>query len=352
MDIVEVIRTQVLGGAPPEQTEELIRTLANANGYVKDVAWALKEMEAIYAAKGRRGITEDVRAYVDSSVGWFAHRELDQELQFLTPQDKHVRKTALLRLVADGILERHRSKDGMFRRVEKNIEALDWKNADMREIDLQWPFGLEQWEITYPGTLDVIAGSGGAGKTAYMLNFLYLNQANHMIRYMTSEMSKQQMRHRLGKFHIGTNDWTFEPIKCSSGFADKILPDSVNVIDYLEVDGDNPSGVVNEIREIFDALKSGFVLVGLQKKGNTVGYARDGKKYNVRNELGRGGAFSMEKARLYLSMDYNELMVVKSSNRRDDDEPPLKGRRWGFNLYKGCIFENVRELFEEENWEH
>ena len=345
MEIIEVIRAQALGGAPIEQTEALVRTLANANGCIPDVEWALKEMEAIYSSKGRRNVSGEVADYVRTTSGYFSALELDRDLQLVTASERHARRTALYKLAKENILERHRRKDGVFRRKESNIEVLDWKNADMREIDLKWPFGFEQWEITYPGTLDVIAGAGGAGKSAYMLNFLYLNQGNHMIRYMTSEMSKQQMRHRLGKFHIGTDDWTFEPVKCSSGFADKILPDSVNVIDYLEVDGDNPSGVVNEIRDIFDALKSGFVLLGLQKKGNTVAYAKDGRKYNVRNELGRGGAFSMEKARLYLSMDYDELTVVKASNRRDDDEPSLKGRSWNFTLYRGCIFEDIREVF-------
>lgn len=347
MNITEIIRAQVLGGAPIEQTEALVRTLANANGCVPDVDWALKEMEAIYAAKGRRGITDIVRAYVDSSVGWFSYRDIDTELQFVTPQDKHVRKTALIRLAQDGVLERHRSKDGVYRRRENDLEILDWKHADLREIDLRWPFGLEQWEITYPGTLDVVAGSSGAGKTAYMLNFLAMNQANHMARYMTSEMSPQQLRHRVLKLDSNADNWTFEAVRCSSNFADKILPDSLNIIDYLEVDGDNPSGVVNELREIFDALKTGFALVGLQKKGNTTGYRKDGTTYSIRNELGRGGAFSMEKARLYLSMDYNELTVVKASNRRNDDDEPLRGRTWHFNLYKGCIFEDVYEKGDE-----
>lgn len=346
MDIREIVRGLAAGGTPIEVANELVRTLANANGCVPDVEWALREAEAIYAAKGRRGITDDVRAYVDSSVGWFTHRDIDTELQFVTPQDKHVRKTALLRLVKDGVLERHKSKDGMFRRKEHELEILDWQNADMRELEIKWPFGLEQWEVTYPGTLDVIAGSSGAGKTAYMMDFLRRNQDSNVCRYVSSEMSPQQMRHRLSKF--GDVEWNFEAVKASSKFADLVLSDSITIIDYLEVDGENPSGVVNEIREIFDALKTGMVLVGLQKKGNTRAYKKDGSSYKIRNELGRGGAFSMEKARLYLSMDYNELTVVKASNRRDDDAPPLRGRRWGFSLYKGCIFENIGELFGEE----
>jgi hypothetical protein len=343
MDIREVVRGLAISGTPIETANELLRTLANANGCVPDLEWALKEAEAIYSAKGRRVVQDAVREYVESSAGWFTHRDMDMELQYVTPQDKTARRVALLRLVKEGVLERHRSKDGMYRRVESGLQIIDWQNADMTELDIKWPFELEKWEISYPGTLDVIAGSSGAGKTAFMLNFIALNQTNHMIRYMTSEMSAQQLKHRLGKF-TDVPEWCFEPIRCSSNFADKILPASVNVIDYLEVDGENPSGVVNELRDIFDALTTGFVLVGLQKKGHTHGYKKDGSMYSIRNDLGRGGAFSMEKARLYLSMDYNELTVVKSSNRRNDDDEPLRGRRWGFYLYRGCFFENVEEL--------
>lgn len=347
MDIREVVRGLAVSGTPIEVANELVRTLANANGCVPDVEWALKETEAIYAAKGRRGVADDVRAYVDSSIGWFSHRDIDMELQYGTPHDKTARRVALLRLVKDGVIERHRSKDGMYRRIDHDIEVIDWLNADMRELDIKWPFGLEQWEITYPKTLDVIAGSSGAGKTAYCMNFLALNQESHMVRYMTSEMSAQQMRHRLLKLNPDSDAWSFEAIGCSRDFADKILPDSLNIIDYLEVDGENPSGVVNEMRDIFDALKTGFALIALQKKGNTVGYTKKGDSYTIRNELGRGGAFSMEKARLYLSMDYNELSVVKASNRRNDDDEPLKGKRWHFSLYRGCIFEDVYPLFQE-----
>lgn len=346
MDIREVVRGLAQGGVPIEQAHELVRTLANANGCVPDLEWALQETEAIYAAKGKRGVTESVRGYVDSSSGWFSHRDVDMELQYSTPAEKHARKMALLRLVQDGVVERHKLKDGMFRRKQNELEVVDWRNASLEELDIKWPFGLEQWEITYPGTLDVVTGAYGAGKSAFCLNFLELNQANHMVRYITSEMSAHQMRHRLLKLNSDPDYWTFEPIRCSSNFADKILPDSLNIIDYLEVDGDNPSHVVNEIREIFDATKTGFVLVALQKRENTTGHKKDGSAYQIRNDLGRGGAFSAEKARLYVALDYNEMKVVKASNQRNDDDEPLKGRKWHFNLYRGCIFEDVYEMEE------
>lgn len=346
MDILEVIRAQVSGGASREQTEALIRTLANVNGCVTDVEWALQEMEAVYASRNRRNVAAEVQEYVETSAGFFSSADVDRDLQISGAPDKHCRRTALYKLVKDGVIERHRSKDGMYRRIETDIEIINWENADMRELDIKWPFGLDEWEITFPGTLDVVAGSSGAGKSAFMLNFVRLNQSHHHIRYMTSEMSPQQMKHRLHKF--GEPAWSFEPIRCSSNFADKILPGSLNIIDYLEIDGENPSRVVNEIREIFDAIKGGFVLVGLQKKGHQSAYNKMGNKYQVRHELGRGGEFSMEKARLYLSMDYDELSVIKSSNRRDDDAPPLKGRKWSFSLYKGCRFTNVFEVKNDE----
>jgi len=349
MEILEIVRALAQGGAPIEQASELVRTLGNANGSVTDVGWALKETEAIYAAKGRRGVTAEVRVWVDASSGWFTNQDLDRDLQITTAQEKGARRLVLHRLVKDKILERNKSKDGVFRRVENTIEIIDWQHADMRELDLRWPFGLEEWEITYPGTLDVIAGAGGAGKSAFLLNFVYLNQANHMIRYISSEMSPQSMRHRLAKFNIGVEDWNFEPIRCSSNFADKILPDSVNVIDYLELDGDNPSHVVNELRDIFDALKTGFVLIGLQKKQNEERFSASGKRYSIKYRLGRGGELSKEKSRLYLVLDFNELYIEKATHRRDDNAPPLKGRCWEFDLYKGCIFNGIEEKFGRGN---
>ena len=339
MDALKWVRAGALNGIPIEEAGEFVRTLAHTNGGISDVEWALKEVDAVYAGKGVRNISGDVSEFVDSSVGWFTTADIDRELQLSTKQDRGARRSALFKLAGEKVIERHHLQEGRYRRIEGGLEIIDWQNADLREMDIEWPFGLHEWEITYPGTLDVIAGSSGAGKTAFMLDFLLRNQAKHNCRYISSEMSPQQMRHRLGKFNAG--QWNFEAVRASSNFADLVLADSVTIIDYLEIDGENPSGVVNEIRKIFDALKTGMALVGLQKKGNTKG------KFGSVYELGRGGAFSMEKARLYLSMDYNELLVVKSSNRRDDDAPTLKGRKWGFDLYKGCIFTDIYEKYGE-----
>jgi len=54
-------------------------------------------------------------------------------------------------------------------------------------------------------------------------------------------------------------------------------------------------------------------------------------------ELGRGGAFSLEKARLYLSMDSGELKVVKAKNWALPGENP-NGRVFHFKLVDGCKF--------------
>ena len=84
----------------------------------------------------------------------------------------------------------------------------------------------------------------------------------------------EEMKLRIGKFNLPQGFWGFKGYDRASGFADAIVPDEINIIDYLEV-SDNFFAVGGEIRDIFDKLRGGVAVIALQKKLNA--------------DMGRGG---------------------------------------------------------------
>ena len=163
--------------------------------------------------------------------------------------------------------------------------------------------------------------------TALMLNLIRMNMANHRIAYFSSEMGPEELKLRLNNFQdVGQDEWKFEAYDRSGNFADVIQPNAINLIDYLEVTTDFFK-VGGEIKTIFDKLDKGVAVIALQKKKGA--------------EYGRGAEFSLEKARLYLSMDDGELKIVKAKNWGPDAKETghnPNGRIYHFSLVGGCKF--------------
>jgi len=77
-------------------------------------------------------------------------------------------------------------------------------------------------------------------------------------------------------------------------------PDCISIVDFLEIDRDF-NEIVGQIRQIYDKLSS----------GNCHYYHSGRIQAQI---LGRGGTFSLEKARLYLSMDAGVTTITKAKN--------------------------------------
>ncbi len=207
-----------------------------------------------------------------------------------------------------------------------NASEIDWLNAKPDNFyEISWPLGIHEWVNIFPKNIAVIGGASNSGKTAMLLNTAYLNRLNHQVKYFSSEMGPEELRLRLQLFGRPLDDWRF--IKFydrSSDFSEVIDPDALNIIDYLEIN-DNFYQIAQQIKDIYDRLKSGIAVIAIQKKAG-VDYAR-------------GGEFSLEKARLYIALDYNVAKIVKGKNWGSHGNP--KDVLFQFNLNRGCNFELV-----------
>lgn len=291
-----------------------------------DETWINTKIQSALKRQERRerNLSEEVKDWTLLQTGYFSVTTCYNELQVVTKEQKTAVRVALLRLTKEGLIERHPTESGRYRRIDTTEEIINFLDCPTTNLftDFKYPFGMETYYRTMPKNEIVIAGCPDSGKTAILLNIAYLNQSKYEIYYFSSEMGGLELRDRLSKFDMPLEQWKTRFIERSSNFADVIRPDAVNIIDYLELCQDTFK-VGEYLRAIHDKLKNGIAIIALQKP-----FGRD---------LGRGAEFSLEKPRLYLSMEKNQMKIVKCKNWRDSSKNP-NGLTIDYKLSKGCNF--------------
>jgi hypothetical protein len=277
-------------------------------------------------------LAQRVEDWIKKSGGrWFETPELDRDLGITTVTDKNNRRVIMFRLLTDGIIEQHAKIAKQFRFINKTLAIINFKTASGSGVlPLKWPLQIEEYVNLFPGNLVVVAGATNAGKTALLLNVVYLNhqQFPMPIYYFCSEMGDVELKERLEQFDgMSIEEWNFKAIDRSTDFADVIVPDCLNIVDYLELTEDLWA-INTHLTNITRKLGSGLAIVALQKK--------EGARW------GRGQEFSAEKSKLYVSMDKNELTIVKGKNWANKKVNP-NNLRVEFNISKGCDFEMTQE---------
>ena len=321
-DLKRFVKGQKVLGYSVDEVKVFVRALALNDGYIKELDQALARTELIFKADPARNLSEELGEWVSVTAGYFSVTDCDRELHCVTSQAKTNRRVILHRLVEAKVIERHPKKNGIYRRVENESPLIEWETADISAtVPLKWPFELENYALIYPKNIAVIAGSPNAGKTAFLLNLIKLNMDRYKVHYYSSEMGPEELKLRLSKF--GNITWKFNARERSTNFADVIYPDDINIIDYIEITGGEFFMIAEELRAIFDKLNKGVAVIALQKKKGA--------------ELGRGAEFSLEKPRLYLSMDSGTLKIIKAKNWAVEGENP-NGVEFKFRLVKGAEF--------------
>jgi len=337
-DLYHVANCLLKGGCEASCSEQVLRILAkNAIPPFPQSEIKAKIDSALKrSVKRKTNISQEVRDYVLTSSGFFMTSDVFNRLQLTSRQEKKNVVSALLRMHKDGLIERHGNRDGCYRKVENDAEPVDFLNAPTDEFPIKWPFELEEQSIIYPGNIIVVAGAKSAGKTAFLLNIVKKNMHRHEVVYLNSEMGDTELRKRLELFDMPLRDWRFSPYHRSSNFADLITEEKkIFIVDFLEVTTDFWK-VAHYIQEIHKKLKDGICIIALQKSDN--------------KDMGRGGDFSKEKSRLYLSLDYlkeekiNQIKIVDAKAWRGDNNP--RGLYRYYKLVKGCQFMPVTDWKE------
>lgn len=241
--IFNIANHLVKGGMFTVNIENVIRFIAshcNPPYPEKDIPAKIKS--ALNRSENRnKNLTNEIREVISSTSGNFSSTfiyETSTSSTLPPPKERRKISAILSRFVAEGFIERVGSQNGIFRRVEKECEAMDFINCKSETVGLWLPFSLNKMVELMPGNIVVIAGSPNAGKTALLLDVVRNNQARFEVHYFNSEMGSSELKKRLEKFEdIQLNEWRFYAWERSDNFADVIKPGKgvINIIDFLEI---------------------------------------------------------------------------------------------------------------------
>jgi len=324
-DLFHAAHHLIKGGMSPKDATTIVTRLASTCDPPFPINEAKTKVDSAVnrAVRKERPLANEVEEWVMSTTGVFLSTELYNCLQVSTRDERKNVSVILRRLAGKGIIEKAGRRNACWRKIELECEPIDWQNAPTDDIPLKFPLDIHELVRIYPSNIIIVAGESNAGKTAFLLNFIRLNMADHNIHYFNSEMGASELKIRLRLFE-GIKDWRFTAWERSDNFIDVIRPNDFNVIDFLDVT-DEFWKVGGVIKGIHEKLKKGIAVIALQK--------------NFGRDLGRGGALSTEKPRLYLSMGSGKLKIVKAKNWRGTDNP--NGMVREFKLYSGWDFSAV-----------
>ena len=278
-------------------------------------------------------VAGEIRSWVASQPGVFDIRTLYSELELKGKTKQEMARTVLLRMVKEGSVVADGNYRGRYRRAEKNLEKLNWREVTDNSFNIFLPLGLNKLVRILPRSVIVVSGSSNAGKTGLLLNIAADNMKDQKIYYFCSEGGAEELRARIKMFDRPLNDWdNLEAYDRHDNFADVIVPNGLNIIDFLEVNSEYWR-VDQMLTEISHKLTTGVCVIALQKNRN--------------QELGVGSDKGLWKPRLYLSMDYNRITIQKAKTWVDPAKNP-NGLVLDFDLTPaGCRFKIINDWHDK-----
>ena len=277
-----------------------------------------------------RLISQEIDEWVVATKGYFSVTDCYNTLHLTTKRQKTACRVHLHRQVQSGVVERHPTKNGLYRRLETLMGVMNLKDAKVIPLVIDWPIGIGEFFVTYPKNILLFAGTKDAGKSAFFLDFIKRNQKyGYKFNYFNSEMGPEELRMRMDKHtDMEFEDWKFHPYERMGNFGDVVEPNAINIIDYIEINKAF-SEVADEIKSIHGKLSNGIALIAIQKKYGEI--------------LGRGGDFTLQRPRLYVTFEHRptkkegHAKCFVAKNRRDP-ERGLAGRQCTYKLWDGWKF--------------
>ena len=119
--------------------------------------------EAIGEVTNKKSLAEEVKEFVMSTDGYFSSTEVIKSLHLSTEPEQRRRdmkniSIILRRLREHGVIEKYGSRQGVYRRIERECEVIDWQNAPTTEIPLKFPLGIEEFVKIYHKSIIMVAG--------------------------------------------------------------------------------------------------------------------------------------------------------------------------------------------------
>ena len=230
-----------------------------------------------------------VAHWVKTNNGEFTIADVYRDLNIKQASDKEKCRQELAELVRLGVIEVCGKKAGTYRKCVRHLDIIDLDEQQEEPLPFWLPFHLDRYCDIRPGNIIVVAGETNSGKTGFLFNIMAMNRERYKFNYLSSEMTAGEIKARIQRYNWPISEWKqfAQFVQRSSNYHDAIDPDGINIIDFLEVYEDF-SKIGADIKKIFDKLRKGIAIIAIQKKKG--------------EDFGRGGEFTLEKARLGISL--------------------------------------------------
>ena len=271
-----------------------------------------------------------VERWVEVARGQFTTRDIWNELDIQTSENRSYLRVVLGRLCDDGVITRT-NKDGVYRRIDTERVEMDWESADPSNVlPIRLPFGLEEHAKLYPKSIVIVAAPKNEGKSAFAYNTIKLNMDKFKIDLYNSETGPEQLKERFVPLDI-PSPAPFKVYERYDNFADVIAPNAFSIIDYMDTGSE-----VYQVGEEIDAVF---------RKTNCVVFICLQKPPFVERDLAYGGGFTAKRAALYISMGNNKLKLVYVKTPAKKGVNP-NNMTWTFKIGNdGVTFENIQRYY-------
>ena len=338
--LFHIANALIKGNLPVQEVQEILYLIA-AHGCEepypeKDIPKKIKSVLDRHERQNQN-ISQMVREWVLTTTGHFLTTDNHRELGLTTRDHKKAANMALLRLVDEKVIEKYGDKRGCYRLIERDFNTeMRFIDGPVEEFGVKLPFGLNGICSIFAKNIIVVAGSKSAGKTALLMNIAKMNQDHNEVVYFNSEMGDEEWSRRLKQMGIEKQeDLKFKAYGIHKNFHDMMdEKKKIFIIDFLEIH-DNFYEIAKHIRLIHEVIKDGICIIAIQKKQGQM--------------MARGADFSMEKARLYLSLDFLEGQRCSQMTIVDAKSPKVADSLRGWKK-RIKIMNGVRMEALDENW--
>ena len=337
-DLFHAARCFVWGGWGKEYTQQALETLAkNCKPEFPPEEIKIKIQSAIENVGRRQGqLSHEVEEWVALQKRYFSVTESYSELHIVTKEDKANARQVIKRLKDKGIIEPTGNRSGQYRKKDLSFEAVtEFPDTSNEGIKMKFPLMIEYYAKIFASNIIIVSGEKSAGKTAFCLSLARLNMHLDMpIRYISSEFGADELLERLTPMQhiVSPKEWInrIEFNRFRGEPQDALLPDGLNIIDYLEVRDGEFFKIGSQIDRIFDKINNGVAVIALQT--------------NPGQEIARGGAQTLDKSRLYISLNRkdkkNHATIVDCKNWENKTYNPNR-TYCEYKLGQGYHFERI-----------
>lgn len=279
---------------------------------------------------GFTSLSQEVDIYIEQSGGrWFDRDEIVREFCLNKEPDLRNLSTILHRRWKEEVVEKHPRINKRYRKIEKDLLETDWRKASGKSLKILYPFDLHKFYKTLPKSIMVIAGYPNSGKSAWFYDFIKMNQKMYpgKIHYFNSDCSDDELKSRLIMHEdVGLDEWGFHNYERAANWSDVIRPNEINLIDYMSVHEEFYL-IGKWIEQVWEKLDRGIAIIAIQKESHK------------KTELGRGGLGTLEKPRLYMTMEFDRTKqcgiarIVKQKTRKNGLN--YNGYKLEYKIYDG-----------------